>query len=262
MARTLLDLTQTILDDMGSDSVNSISDSLESQRVANIIKRTFFDIAVEKNLPTSEELFTLIPLADTTMPTHMQIPNNVYELGWIKYDMKTSGADTRVRYADVFYLTPEDFFHKVSTRNSDDSNVQVVVDPTNINILIQTDLNPTYWTSFDGEHIVFDSFDSAVSSTIEASKVVSHGRVGKTWTHTDTATPDIPEHLEPMLLAIAEERAFAWVKQAENRVSAKNARRYRIHGKSDAARLGPLKKVAYPNYGRPNRTIGRPRSTK
>ena len=261
MARTLLDLTQSIMDDMGSDSVNSISDSLESQRVANIIKRTFFDLAVEMDLPTAEELFVLTALADVTMPTHMQIPNNVYELGWIKYDQKTDAVDTRIRYGEVFYLDPEDFFTRVSTRNSDDSNQQIVEDPTNIKLIIQTDQNPTFWTSFDGEFVVFDSFDDTISSTIEVSKVVCHGRVGKTWVHTNTSVPDLPEHLEPTLLAIAEERSFAWVKQAESRVATDNARRFRIHGKSDKDRI--LRKVTpYPNFGRPSRPQGRPRSTK
>lgn len=261
MARTLLDLTQTIMDDMGSDSVNSISDSLESQRVANIIKRTFFDLAVEADLPTAEELFPLIALADTTMPTHMKIPDNVYELGWIKYDQKTGSLDTRIRYGEITYLDPEDFFIRISTRNSDDSNQLIVEDPTNINLIIQTDQNPTYWTSFDGEHVVFDSFDNTISSTIEASKVAVHGRVGKTWTHVDTHIPDLPEHMEPTLLAVSEERAFAWVKQAENRVSADNARRYRIHGKSDKDRIN-RKVTPYPNFGRPGRPRGFPRSTK
>jgi hypothetical protein len=261
MARTLLDLTQTIMDDMGSDNVNSISDSLESQRVANIIKRSFFDLAVEADLPTAEELFTLEAQADTDRPTHMKIPDNVYELGWIKYDQKTGAGDTRVRYGQIYYIDPEGFFERIATRNSDDSNQQVVEDPTNIKLIIQTDQNPTYWTSFDGEYVVFDSFDNTVSSTIEASKVVAHGRVGKSWTHTDTAIPDIPEHLEPTLLAIAEERAFAWVKQAENSVSKDNARRYRIHGKSDKDRIS-RKTTPYPNFGRPGRPRGFPRSTK
>ncbi len=261
MARTLLDFTQSIMDDMGSDSVNSISDSLESQRVANIIKRTFFDLATEMDLPTAEELFVLEAQADTLRPTHMKIPNNVYELGWIKYDQKTDSLDTRIRYGEIWFLEPEEFFMRVSTRNSDDSNQQVVTDPTNINLIIQTDLNPTYWTSFDGEFVVFDSFDNTISTTIEVSKVVCHGRVGKTWVHQDTAIPDIPEHLEPTLLAIAEERAFAWVKQAENRVATDNARRFRIHGKSDKDRI--LRKVTpYPNFGRPGRPMGFPRSTK
>jgi hypothetical protein len=261
MARTLLDLTQTIMDDMGSDSVNSISDSLESQRVANIIKRTFFDLAVEMDLPTAEELFVLTALADVTKPTHMQIPNNVYELGWIKYDQKIDAVDTRIRYGEIWYLEPEAFFERIATRNSDDSNQLIVEDPSNINLIIQTDQNPTYWTSFDGEFVVFDSYDSDVSSTIEASKVVCHGRVGKVWTHTDTAQPDIPEHLEPTLLAVAEERAFAWIKQAENRVSSDNARRYRIHGKSDKDRIN-RKVTPYHNFGRPGRPRGFPRSTK
>ena len=252
--RSLLDYTQTIMEDMTSDSVNSIADSLESQRVANILKRTYFDMAAEFNLPTSTGLFALVALGDTTMPTHMFVPANVQKLEWIKYDMKTSNVDTQIRYRDVDYMDPEAFFDMVSGRNSDDPNTVVVEDPTNLKLIIDTNHNPRFWTSFDGEHIVFDSFDISISSTTEVSKVAAHGRLTKTWTHVDTYVPDIPDHMEATFLAIAEERSFAWVKQQENRVTVDNARRYRIAGRSDKDRFGNGS-AAYPNFGRPSGKI-------
>lgn len=247
--RTLLEYVQVIMEDMGSDEVDSISDTTESSRVATILKRTFLDMAAEFDLPTNEELFVLTSLGDTDKPTHMDVPTAVRRVEWIKYDKRTSNADTQVRYEDVFYMEPDDFFNYLSMRNSTDGNVQTVVDPTNINLLIQNDANPTYWTSFDGETVVFDSFDSNVSSTLESSKVVCHGMSTSSWTHSNNAVPAIPEHLEPTFLAIAEERAFAWVKQQENRVTVQNARRGRIAARNDKNRLKP-KGVSYPNYGR------------
>lgn len=247
--RSLLDYVQIIMEDMTSDSVNSIGDSLESQRVASILRRTYFDLAAEFDLPSSEKLFVLTPLGDTTKPTHMRVPDNVLHVDWIKYDMKTSAADTDVRYNDVTYLEPEDFFNMSAGRNATDSNVVVVEDPTNIKLVIGTDQNPHYWTTFDGEHVVFDSFDNTISTTVEASKVACHGRVAKQWTHEDNYIPDIPNGMEATFLAIAEERAFAFVKQQENRVTVDNARRYRISGRNDKDRFGN-NTTEYPNFGR------------
>lgn len=248
-SRSVLDYVQIIMDDMTSDSVNSITDTLESQRVASILRRTYFDLAAEFNLPTSEELFVLTALGDPTKPTHMDVPTNVQHLHWIRYDMKTSAADTQLRYSDVDYMDPDEFFKMVSSRNSTASNMLVVEDPTNIKLIIRTDHNPTYWTSFDGDTVVFDSYNSAISASLEASKIVAHGRVTKSWTHDDTFIPDIPDHMEATFLAIAEERAFAWIKQQENRVTADNARRYRISGRSDKNRLG-INQARYPDFGK------------
>lgn len=252
--RSLLEYTQTILEDMTSDSINSIGDSLESQRVANILRRTYFDMAAEFDLPTASELFVLTALGDTDKPTHMKVEENIQHIDWIKYDMKTDNVDTQIRYRDVDYLEPEAFFDMVSGRNSDDPFTQVVEDPTNLKLIIDINHNPRFWTSFDGEHVVFDSFDQNISSTTEVSKVACHGRVTKGWTHTDIAVPDLPDQMEATFLAVAEERCFAWIKQQENRVSVANARRYRISGRSDKERFGKGQ-AKYPNFGRPSGKI-------
>lgn len=249
MARSLIDYVQTIMDDMGSDSVNSFADSLESQRVASILRRTYFDMAAELDLPTREELFVLTALGDTSRPTHMRIPDNIRKVNWIQYDMKVDGADTQIRYRDVDYMEPDVFFRMVSGRNSNDATVDVVEDPTNIRLLIENNGNPRFWTSFDGEFIVFDRYDNNVSNTIEVSKVACHGLVEGTWVHQDTAIPDIPEHMEATFLAIAEQRCFEWVKQQGNAVAADNARRYRIAGRHDKDRLQPSL-TRYGNFGR------------
>ena len=249
MARTLLEYTQLILDDMSSDNVSSISETIESQRVASILRRTFLDMASEFDLPTNASMFSLTALSDTSKPTHMDVPTTIRKIEWIKFDKRTSGSDTQIRYEEVHYLDPVDFFEYCAARNSTDSNVQTVTDPTNVNLLIQNDTNPTYWTSFDGDTVVFDSWDNSVSTTVESSKVAAYGETVTGWTHSDSAVPDIPDHLEATFLAIAEERCFAWVKQQENRVTVDNARRYRISGRADKARLQP-DLVDYPDFGK------------
>ena len=44
MKQTLLQMTQSILSDMDSEAVNSISDTVEAQQIASVIEDTFYNI--------------------------------------------------------------------------------------------------------------------------------------------------------------------------------------------------------------------------
>ncbi len=256
MARSLLDYVQIIMDDMGSDSVNDFGDSLEAQRVASILRRTFFDLMAEQDLPTADELFALTALSDPTRPTHMQVDTSVRNINWIQYDNRADATDDQIRYIDIDYMDPQVFFRHVWGKNSTDAEILVVDATPNVKLAIQTNANPRFWTSFDGETIIFDAIDQTISTTLEASKVVAHGTVTKGWVHENNAIPDIPEHMTSTFLAMAEERAFIWVKQQDNRVVLDNARRYRISGRADKARLTDGF-VRYPNFGRSSPKLSR-----
>lgn len=86
MARmTLLEMTQNVLSSCDSDSVNSISDTIESMQVATIIRNKYFDIAARGLVPEQQQLFQLTPSVDPTKPTQMTLPSNVSRLLWVKY---------------------------------------------------------------------------------------------------------------------------------------------------------------------------------
>lgn len=256
MARSLLDYVQDIMGDMGSDLVNDIGDSLEAQRVASILRRTFFDLMAEQDLPTADELFALTALSDPTNPTAFTVDSSVRKIHWIQYDNRASATDTQIRYIDIDYMEPEVFFRHVWGKNSTDAEILVVEVQTNVKVAIQTNANPRFWTSFDGETIIFDAIDQTISTTLEASKIVARGTVTKGWVHTNNAIPDIPESMAPMFMAIAEERAFNWVKQQDNRIVLDNARRYRISGRADKHRL-TTGFTQYPDFGRSSPKLSR-----
>ena len=44
MRNTLLQMVQSILSDMDSEAVNSISDTVEAEQVASVIQDTFFEL--------------------------------------------------------------------------------------------------------------------------------------------------------------------------------------------------------------------------
>src|SRR5205085_12243106 len=85
MKRTLLDMTQTILSSLGSDEVDSISDTTESMQVAGIIKTTYYNIVNRLDLPNHYQFIQLDPSLDATKPVLMYVPAGITKIEWLKY---------------------------------------------------------------------------------------------------------------------------------------------------------------------------------
>jgi len=247
---TLLEMTQDILSDMDSDEVNSINDSVESLQVAQIIKTTYYNIIDGRDYDFLYELFQLDASGTSSRPTHMKLPENIIDLKYIKYNCKTL-TDTKDKYLKIKYLMPEDFMEVVDKRNSSKSNVTVVTDPTGISINVMNDKAPEYFTSFDDENLVFDSYDSQVDTTLQNNKTQCHGKRSVAFTLLDSFTPDLPVQMFSYLLAEAKSTAFVTLKQMANakaeQVSVSQKRRM----SQDAWRV--KNGIHYPNYGRMTR---------
>jgi len=247
---TLLEMTQDILSDMDSDEVNSINDSVESLQVAQIIKTTYYNIIDGRDYDFLYELFQLDASGTTSRPTHMKLPENIIDLKYIKYNCKTL-TDTKDKYLKIKYLMPEDFMEVVDKRDSSKSNVTVVTDPTGISINVMKDKAPEYFTSFDDENLVFDSYDSEVDTTLQNNKTQCHGKRSVVFTLSDSFTPDLPVQMFSYLLAEAKSTSFVTLKQMANakaeQVSVSQKRRM----SQDAWRV--KNGIHYPNYGRMTR---------
>jgi hypothetical protein len=82
---TLLEMTQNILSALSSDEVSSISDTVESLQVANIIKGKYYDMVHRSDPPQQNLLFQMTASGDSTKPTLMLMPSTVSRIDWIKY---------------------------------------------------------------------------------------------------------------------------------------------------------------------------------
>ena len=257
MKLTLLDMVQDILNDLDSDEVNSLDDTVEATQIAQILKTTYQALAANRNWAHQKSLIQLAASGNTAIPTHMTLDSQVKELSFIKYNKIKSG-ETRKRYEDIHYLYPDEFLEKLNVRDNDKSNVLVVTDTvSSVDLLIETDKHPTYWTSFDDETIVFDSYDSAIESTLQASKVQAFGVLNLRWTATDLFIPDMPEEAFPGFLAEAKSTAFLVLKQMTNEKAEQSATRQRrwLSRKNWSAKGG----IKYQNYGRrKTRSPGQP----
>lgn len=245
MSMTVLDMVQDILNDMDSDEVNSITDTLESIQVAQIIKTTYFEILSHGEWPHLRDLLRLSFIGSATQPTHFKIPDDVQELEWIKYNTKKL-SDTKDRYTDIDFLDPSDFMTLLNQRNSSDANI-VQVQENNVTLLILNNKAPQYWTSFDDSTIIFDSFDSDLGATMLAASTQAYATREPVFTIADTFTPDLPSKVFPFLLSEAKSVAFNALK-GPNAKEEQRARRQKARLSHDRWRTAGS--ITFPHYGR------------
>ena len=227
----LLAMTQDILSDMDSDDVNSINDSVESLQVAFLY-----------------EMFRLQASGTADRPTHMALPDDIIDLKYIKYNNKKTGT-AKDSYQTIEYKLPEEFMSIVDTRDSTaTATVQVVTDTTGISINILKNKCPQYFTSFDDENLVFDSFLNTIDSTLQNTKTQCHGKRSVAFTMNDTFTPDLPVQMFTYLLNEAKSACFLTLKQMANQKAEQISVTQRRRMSQDAWKIA--KGISYPNYGR------------
>lgn len=242
---TLLDVVNSCLDAMSHDSVNSISDTAESLQIAEEARVTYYDLMDRDDWP---HLYKLIPLeaaADTARPNFLKVPTQVARIYNLKYET-TKTTDTHRIFKFIDYCAPKEFLDRIHTRRTDNSDVTVVLNFDSVPMFILNDEAPTFWTSFDDEYIVFDSYDSAVDTTMQSSKSLVEAKVIPEWTSSDTFIPDMPEQMFSVFLAEVRAAAFTYWKQGQSPKDEQRAARGISRLRKDARKIDEQdRKVKY-----------------
>lgn len=247
--RSLLDIVQGILVEMVSDEVNSISDTLEASSVANIVRQVYFEIIEEFGLPANKTLQALTGLGDVTKPTHMKIPQETSLVEWIKYDARISVSAQKL-YRDIIFKDPLDFVTLVNARPSTDTiNYQIVQWDANVPLVIGKKSAPTYWTSFDDEFVVFDSYNNVVDSTLQSSKSMCSVETRPIFIISDNFVPALPENLSNLLYIQALSRCMINFKDKVSPKIERQENRVRVRTQRSKWRQG-RQKYQGPDYGR------------
>lgn len=244
MRLTLLQYVQSILSSMNSDEVNSISDNPESMQVAEILRATYFNIVARTHLPELKQLVQLQPSVNPSIPVMMFIPDGIGKIEWVRYfnnnissagtpdsdfqhdlnvDIPGQSSTTEIPppgYQYVTVLPVKPFLDIVTSLNPENSNVITYTFEDNSNnynssytLYYQNDRQPTYCTILSDYYVLFDSFDSTVDDTLQASKTMAYGEVSPFWVMEDTFIPNIDEQTVPLLLNEAKSLAFFEMKQ-------------------------------------------------
>lgn len=245
---TLLDIVQDIANDLDTEEINSINDTVESVQIAQIVKTCYFELMANRNWPHLKRTIQLDSLASTDTPTHLKLPELTKELITFSYNKRTENNPTRDNYQEVQYLEPEHFLRKCNRKNIDNSNVVKVTDFGGAPIYIVNDTQPQYYTSFDDVYIVLDSYNADLESTLQSSNTQALVYLEPSWTHEDAHIPDIPSEAFPLLVAEAKSSSFMVLKQQTNAKAEQKAQRQNrwLSRKSWRANGG----VRYPDYGR------------
>lgn len=235
MRLTLIEIVQGILDDLGEDQVNTITGSYKSERVAGIVKREYAQLMSERNWPHLRQITAFSPYG-TAKPTHLLITEGTKKVIKIFYNTRTVSA-TKDNYEEIDRLEPDEFLYRINQRNSSASNIQTVNDNTNVKLLIQNDKAPQYWTSFDDETIVFDSYDIEVDTTIQESKQQITVYVEEqTFLIEDDFIPDLPSESFPLLYNRCLIAASTRMKQETDPVAARNVQKGEVWLSQNAGR--------------------------
>lgn len=243
---TLLEMTQEILSSMDGDEVNSITDTTEAEQVARIIKRAYTDFITNYDVPELNNVFTLQALGDTSSPTRMQVPTGVDKINWIRYNVRSS-TDTKDKFVDVDYVEREEFIRRTMLRDSSATDV-VTITENSVSMYVLNDKAPTYFTSFNDDILLFDSYDATVDTTLQASKTVCYGKLDPAFTLSDSFVPTLDSNLFPLVLNEAKSVAFVELKQQANQKAENESRRQRIKMQNDRDKLDNT--YDRPDYGR------------
>lgn len=212
---SLLEIVTDIVSDMDGDFISSINDTDEAQQVAQIVKSTYHAMMSNRNWPHTARAIQLDASTDNLLPTHLTIPSDIKELISVYYDIKKQ-TETRLNYRQVYYLDPDNFLRRTNARNSDDVNTTIIFDPTGVKFLISTNKAPEFFTSFDDNTVVFDSYDATVDSTIQSSKIQARAYIIPAFEMNDDYIPDLPEEAFSLLIEEAKSKAMMKLKQTQD----------------------------------------------
>lgn len=280
MKMTLLDMTQGILSAMSSDEINSISDTVESMQVANIIKQKYYDIINRLDLPIHEQLLQLQPSLDDTLPTLMYVPDGISSIKWLKYfdsnvldgntsddfahDLNTdltpltNAGVSPPGYLYITILPNDDFINMVTAFNPNDTDVisYTLSDnsnqfPGDFTFYAKNDQQPLYCTIISNYYVLFDGYDSSQDTTLQASKTMALGYVIPAFQLVDSFIPDLTEGQFSLLFNEAKALAFYELKQQPHQLAMQETQRgWSVIQKKKAVVNRPTYFDELPGFGR------------
>jgi len=150
----------------------------------------------------------------------------------------------------VFYLPPDEFFHRMYTQDFTDPNISTFDHNDangSITIYYRTDRHPEYFTTYNEDMLIFNSHLATLDTTLVQNKTLCYGTLRPTFIMSDAFEIPLPPLFYSLLLNEAKSTAFAELKQTANtraerkakrsRINIENQKQHRIAGWSDYQRM-------------------------
>lgn len=226
MRYTLIQIVQRVLEAMDSDEVNDVADTPEALAVANICKAEYFKIISEVTPKRTEGLFQLDASTDSAKPTEMFLPSNVINVQSIKYNIGNTVVDSTFR--ELQYLSVIEFLEMVNGLDENQTwvgNQPIDMGSGTFQFKYRNDVMPYHWTSPDDHTIILDSYDASIEDTLTSVRTLCYGDIVPDFQIVNTFIPKLsPQHFQ-LLIDKTTARAFIELKQTENALATKDARR-------------------------------------
>lgn len=248
--QTLIDLVQDILADADGDNVNSITDTVESDQCARVVRDTYRHIVDTYDLHYITKLVKLDATSSST-PTVMTRPEEVFDIEWVKYDVRTSaGGDPE--FQDMGYVDPKTFMDRQSQLNASDSNVSTETLSDSGHVLpIYTDRAPSRFTFLEGKNsFVFDAYDTSLETNLQQSKSLAYVSEKPLLALADATEIDLPEHLITLLRNEARAFYFDIYKEGATPMIDRRRRESNVRAQRQAHLIRDGYKQTGPSYGR------------
>lgn len=260
MAKTLLEVVQSTLSAINSDSVNTVGETIESEQVTLVAKEVFEEMSTYQTIPTFDTLTQLLGVSDTSRRTVMQLPLNATDIQYIRY--KATYTNGTSRFEEVRYCPPNEFLDRQLDLRVGEANVGENVLPGNVRVPYRTDKRPEYWTTFDDKFLVFDAIDMDVQgdNTLHNDNSLVMAYIIPEFQMTDDFVIPLPDKLIPQYMNAIKEIVANEQKQVHFPVRERNGEREQHRNRWFAGvRDGTDKGFERQGYGR--RLSGRSRGT-
>ena len=247
MQRTLLQVVQEYLDATTGFYVESIFDTDESQQVAKIAERVYYNMIQEfPNVLFTMKEDTLEGITDADRPNYMLLPPRVQKIQESRLWYDVSKDNAKVTFKELQYLPPLKFLETVN--KSSTNNTITVEGFDNTKMVVVTNQFPSYFTSFDNKHVVFDAVHQDYDSTLQASKTKIVSSEEEVFLQEDDFVIPVPSHLSETYLDMFLDEALTLVYQQPIAKISQRARAKRIKLQQDNRTLGQSR--GKKSYGR------------
>lgn len=247
MKMTLLEMVQNILSAMDAEEVNSYADTVESLQIANEIRTTYYEFLNHTNIQFQKQLIKFEGLGDSINYPHiLRVKDTTVSFDWVKYNVSAVGTPN---FEEMCFYEPSEFMLRI-LRNTE-GTLQLVKDlNSGVQYKVRSDKNPEFYTMFDNKHLVFDSYNTAIESSLHEAKVMAYGQVYPVFTLSDSFIPELQPDYFPEFLAEAKSACFVNYKGVANSKEEQRSRRQKVRRQNNTWRNGHRSHVSTNNYGR------------
>lgn len=225
----LVDMAERVAQFCNASHIDSIHDTDESYRIAQIIKETYETMILSQEIQTALELFHLQSATAENLKTTLYLPDECLTLDIVKYTTKRGNI-----YSPT-YLEPMEFISRSLDLDVTRDCVETVRDPesnTVYNILNNKD--PSYYTVMSGKYLVFDSYNKDFEDLIQGRHALVYGHTLPEFKLEDNFIPDLQEQQFPVLLSRAKTAADMELRNNFNQVEADRGKKLFLNITNDS----------------------------